>query len=107
MSCTALETALNVVVKNYHQFSRKDEDSDRLSKQEFLALLKESYPKFLEGCNRKNPEYLDKLFKSTDQNQDNAVNFIEFAGLLAVISNDYHDQFHGYARCTKKTCDDE
>ncbi|XP_028910546.1 protein S100-A7-like [Ornithorhynchus anatinus] len=107
MSCTVLEKALDGLVKNFHQYSRLDKDSDRLNKSEFLALIKESYPKFLEACNRNNPGSLDKMFSDNDKDHDGAVNFMEFAGMLGVLANDYHNQYHGNPRCGNKPCDDK
>ncbi|XP_019412315.1 PREDICTED: protein S100-A7-like [Crocodylus porosus] len=96
--CT-LESALEVIVNLYHQYSAREGKDDFLSQKDLREFLQCQAPIFLEACNRDKPGYIDKLFRETDKNKDKKLSFEEFTKILAKLAYDTHCISHNLDRC--------
>ncbi|KAM6365083.1 protein S100-A8-like [Pluvialis apricaria] len=98
-NCT-LEMALKTIVEVYHRYSIREGELDLLNFNDFKTLLTEQAPTFLQACGRGNRDYLNKLFKETDLNNDKDLTFEEFTIVLAKLTDDAHRISHKDDRCT-------
>ncbi|XP_060537930.1 protein S100-A1-like [Pantherophis guttatus] len=76
-----LETAMEIIISVFHQYSSKGGDKDKLSKKELKQLLQKEFG--LET--QKYPEGVDKIMCDLDKNGDGQVSFQEFLKMVAAI----------------------
>ncbi|XP_019965830.1 protein S100-A10b [Paralichthys olivaceus] len=82
---TKLETSMECIIKVFHDYASEDKDGRTLNKKELKKLLENELPVFLKA--QKNPNTVDCIMKDLDQNKDDKINFEEFVGFVAGLSN--------------------
>ncbi|XP_038624782.1 protein S100-A4-like [Tachyglossus aculeatus] len=88
-----LEQALEVLVSTFHKYSGKDGDKFKLNKTELKDLLTKELPSFI--GKQADEASLQKLMSTLDNNQDNQVDFQEYACFLACVAMICNTFFHG------------
>ncbi|KAJ7307284.1 hypothetical protein JRQ81_009288 [Phrynocephalus forsythii] len=96
--CT-LEKAMKIIVDTYHHYAPREDKDDDLSFKDMTELLKCQAPTFLAACNRSHPDYLEKLFKEADVDENKKLTFEEFTKIAAKLADDAHRISHGEDRC--------
>ncbi|XP_037386297.1 protein S100-Z [Talpa occidentalis] len=87
---TPLETAMDTMIRTFHQYSCKEGNRFKLNKGELKMLLQQELTEFL-LC-QKDPQLVDKIMQDLDANKDNEVDFNEFVVMVAALTvacNDY------------------
>ncbi|MBN3304369.1 protein S100-A1 [Amia ocellicauda] len=79
-----LETAMESMIRVFHQYSGKEGDKLKLSKAELKSLLQGELSDFLAAS--KDPLVVDKIMKDLDENRDGEVDFQEFVILVAALT---------------------
>ncbi|XP_062254333.1 protein S100-A10b [Platichthys flesus] len=80
---TKLETSMESIITIFHTYSSEDKEGKTLNKKELKKLLENELPGFL----KRNPNAVDSIIKDLDQNKDDKINFEEFIGFVAGLSN--------------------
>ncbi|NWS00051.1 protein S100-Z [Motacilla alba alba] len=89
---TPLEDAMDTLIRIFHQYSGKEGDRNKLSK-ELKELLTSELTDFLSG--QKDPLMVEKNMNDLDSNKDNEVDFNEFFILVAALTvagNDFFEE---------------
>ncbi|RMC16449.1 hypothetical protein DUI87_06779 [Hirundo rustica rustica] len=73
---TALEEAMDTLIRIFHHYAGKEGDRYKLSKGELKELL----------TRPKGPLLVDKIMNDLDSNKDNEVDFNEFVILVAALT---------------------
>ncbi|XP_028649883.1 protein S100-A11-like [Erpetoichthys calabaricus] len=81
---TALEKCMQGIIEVFHKYADSDKDCQYLSNKEFKEMLKNELPSFIAA--QKDPNVVDNLIRSLDDNNDNKVDFKEFLNLIAGLS---------------------
>ncbi|MBN3323365.1 S10A1 protein, partial [Atractosteus spatula] len=79
-----LESAMENLIRVFHNYSGKEGDKYKLSKAELKSLLQGELSDFLAAS--KDPMVVDKIMKDLDENRDGEVDFQEFVVLVAALT---------------------
>ncbi|XP_044304387.1 protein S100-A4-like [Varanus komodoensis] len=88
-----LENALDVIVSTFHKYSSKEGDKYKLNKSELKDLLQRELPGF--AGKKKDEATFQRIMSNLDANQDNEVDFQEYAVFLACIAMACNEFFQG------------
>ncbi|NWX28142.1 S100Z protein, partial [Notiomystis cincta] len=90
---SALEDAMDTLIRIFHHYSGKEGDRNKLNKGELKELLTSELTDFLSG--QKDPLLVDKIMNDLDSDKDNEVDFNEFVILIAALTvacNDFFEE---------------
>uniref|UniRef100_H3A562 EF-hand domain-containing protein n=1 Tax=Latimeria chalumnae TaxID=7897 RepID=H3A562_LATCH len=90
---TDLELAMQTLIATFHKYSGKEGDRYKLSKRELKDLFRSELPCFLNV--QKDADAVGKIMKDLDSNDDEEVDFHEFAALvtsLTMLCNDFFEE---------------
>ncbi|XP_042537763.1 protein S100-A9 [Dipodomys spectabilis] len=88
-----MEKHLETIVNVFHQYSNRQGNRDTLNKKEFKQLVKKELQNFLKKENRDEKE-INEILEDLDTNQDQTLDFNEFAILIARLINASHEEMH-------------
>ncbi|XP_060110652.1 protein S100-A7-like [Heteronotia binoei] len=98
---TSLEQCLNCVVDIYHYYCTLDPVDDYLHLNEFRAFMRQQAPSFLWRTTPPNmhvDQYIQRIFRNADRNQNGYLHFTEFASVISSILDDAHNSSHDYGQ---------
>ncbi|XP_043856086.1 protein S100-A9 [Dromiciops gliroides] len=98
MENCSMQNALKIIVDTFHHYSARVGNPDALNKREMRQLLNKEMPHFVK--NAKDLQDVPNLFRELDTNQDEDIDFKEFAVMVARLTMATHEKMHENA-CDK------
>ncbi|XP_056270571.1 ictacalcin-like [Pseudoliparis swirei] len=86
-----IQQAMALLINAFDKYAGKEGDKNTLSKAELKDLLQNEFGDMLGKASDK--EAVDRLFKGLDTNQDNSVDFKEFATMVTCLTMMCHEHF--------------
>uniref|UniRef100_A0A8C8BR83 S100 calcium binding protein A12 n=1 Tax=Otus sunia TaxID=257818 RepID=A0A8C8BR83_9STRI len=87
-----LEKAMDVIIDVFHQYSRREEDRDTLTKKELKLLIEKQLANYLKHV--KSRATIDEIMKDLDINKDAQISFCEAMLLIIRVTIATHEHLH-------------
>uniref|UniRef100_A0A8C5Q1F5 S100 calcium binding protein A16 n=1 Tax=Leptobrachium leishanense TaxID=445787 RepID=A0A8C5Q1F5_9ANUR len=82
--CSELESAIEVLVRNFYVYAKRKGKDDKMNKKEFLKMVTQEMQHVL--TNTQNKEAANKLIHSLDADGDEKISFDEYWTLIGEIA---------------------
>ncbi|XP_034401073.1 ictacalcin-like [Cyclopterus lumpus] len=86
-----IQQAMTLLISAFHKYAGKEGDKHTLTKGELKELLQNEFGDLLGKASDK--VAVDRIFKGLDANEDNCVDFKEFATLVSCLTMMCHEHF--------------
>ncbi|NWH46225.1 M126 protein, partial [Fregata magnificens] len=87
-----LEKAMDVIIDVFHQYSRREEDRDTLTKKELKLLIEKQLVNYLRHV--KSKATIDQIMNDLDVNKDAQISFCEVMLLITRVTIATHEHLH-------------
>ncbi|XP_063802795.1 protein S100-A16 [Pseudophryne corroboree] len=88
--CSELESAIEVLVRNFYVYAEKKGKQDKMNKKEFRKMVTQELQHVL--TNTQNKEAANKLIQSLDADEDGKISFDEYWTLIGEIARKLSQQ---------------
>ncbi|XP_053331587.1 protein S100-A16 [Spea bombifrons] len=88
--CSPLESAIEVLVRNFYIYAEKKGKHDKMNKKEFRKMVTQELQHVL--TNTQNKEAANKLIQSLDTDEDGKISFDEYWTLIGEIARKLSQQ---------------
>ncbi|KAM9294712.1 protein S100-A16 [Gastrophryne carolinensis] len=88
--CSELESAIEILVRNFYTYAEKKGKHDKMNKKEFRKMVTRELQHVL--TNTQNKEAANKLIQSLDADEDGKISFDEYWTLIGEIARKLSQQ---------------
>ncbi|XP_068107560.1 protein S100-A16 [Hyperolius riggenbachi] len=89
-SCSEMESAIEILVRNFYTYAEKKGKHDKMNKKEFRKMVSQELQHVL--TNTQNKEAANKLIQSLDTDEDGKISFDEYWTLIGEIARKLSQQ---------------